>query len=219
MNLSANFSRFREYSISISDFLRKKSCRSWRSCTLISVCCSRHFCCSMSWARISNERSTYPLRSVRIEQYQPKLQTLQHTSASQLHQLDLDVRSCGGTQQWQLSLLPPHAYALASSHPPSVSQKAITRAQDSAGLTCAEHLPPPSSPILCLASGISPTSGLEWSPCSRWCATIWAAAPSAALKNGRINKHPLGLGWDQPADCQVDHAGWYHHAHHGNTWW
>lgn len=68
MNLSANFSKFREYSISISDFLRKKSCRSWRSCTLISVCCSRHFCCSMSWARISNERSTYPLRSVKINE-------------------------------------------------------------------------------------------------------------------------------------------------------
>lgn len=68
MNLSASFSRFREYSISISDFLRKKSCRSWRSCTLISVCCSRHFCCSMSWARISNEKSTYPLRSVKANE-------------------------------------------------------------------------------------------------------------------------------------------------------
>lgn len=56
MNLSANFSRFREYSVSISAFFRKKSCRSCRSWTRISVCCSRHFCCSTSWARISKER-------------------------------------------------------------------------------------------------------------------------------------------------------------------
>lgn len=75
MNLSANFSRFREYSISISDFLRKKSCRSWRSCTLISVCCSRHFCCSMSWARISNKRRTCHTsqwKQMRTEHYQLK---------------------------------------------------------------------------------------------------------------------------------------------------
>lgn len=56
MNLSASFSRFREYSVSISAFFRKKSCRSWSSWTRISVCCSRHFCCSTSWARISKER-------------------------------------------------------------------------------------------------------------------------------------------------------------------
>lgn len=58
MNLSASFSRFLEYSISISDFFLKKSCRSWRSCTLISVCWSRHFCCSTSWARISENTET-----------------------------------------------------------------------------------------------------------------------------------------------------------------
>lgn len=56
MKRSASFSRLREYSISISDFLRKKSWRSCRSWTLISVCCSRHFCCSTSWARISAHR-------------------------------------------------------------------------------------------------------------------------------------------------------------------
>ena len=55
MKRSASFSRFLEYSISISDFFLKKSCRSWRSCTLISVCWSRHFCCSTSWARISED--------------------------------------------------------------------------------------------------------------------------------------------------------------------
>ncbi len=56
MKRSASFSRLREYSISISDFLRKKSWRSWRSWTLMSVCCSRHFCCSTSWARISEQK-------------------------------------------------------------------------------------------------------------------------------------------------------------------
>lgn len=84
MNLSANFSRFREYSISISDFLRKKSCRSWRSCTLISVCCSRHFCCSTSWARISKKRRTChssQWKQMRTEHYQLN-QIFQSTSAS-----------------------------------------------------------------------------------------------------------------------------------------
>lgn len=52
---SASFSRFLEYSISISAFFLKKSWRSCSSWTLISVCWSRHFCCSTSWARISEE--------------------------------------------------------------------------------------------------------------------------------------------------------------------
>lgn len=56
MKRSASFSRLREYSISISAFFRKKSWRSCRSWTLISVCCSIHFCCSTSWARISAPR-------------------------------------------------------------------------------------------------------------------------------------------------------------------
>ena len=55
MKRSASFSRFLEYSISISDFFRKKSWRSCSSWTLMSVCWSRHFCCSTSWARISEE--------------------------------------------------------------------------------------------------------------------------------------------------------------------
>ena len=59
MNLSASFSRFLEYSVSISAFFLKKSCRSCSSCTLISVCCSKHRCCSTSWARTSTHRYTY----------------------------------------------------------------------------------------------------------------------------------------------------------------
>lgn len=53
MKRSASFSRFLEYSISISDFFLKKSWRSCSSWTLMSVCWSKHFCCSTSWARIS----------------------------------------------------------------------------------------------------------------------------------------------------------------------
>lgn len=52
---SASFSRFLEYSVSISAFFLKKSWRSCSSWTRISVCWSRHFCCSTSWARISAE--------------------------------------------------------------------------------------------------------------------------------------------------------------------
>lgn len=55
MNLSASFSRFLEYSVSISDFFLKKSCRSWSSWTRISVCCSRHRCCSTNWVRTSTQ--------------------------------------------------------------------------------------------------------------------------------------------------------------------
>lgn len=62
MNLSASFSRFLEYSVSISAFFLKKSCRSCSSCTLISVCCSRHRCCSTSWARTSTHRYTHNQR-------------------------------------------------------------------------------------------------------------------------------------------------------------
>lgn len=53
MKRSASFSRFLEYSISISDFFLKKSWRSCSSWTLMSVCWSKHFCCSTSCARIS----------------------------------------------------------------------------------------------------------------------------------------------------------------------
>lgn len=50
---SASFSRLREYSSSISAFLRKNSCRSCSSCRRDSDCCSRHFSCSTSCVRIS----------------------------------------------------------------------------------------------------------------------------------------------------------------------
>ena len=154
-------------------------------------------------------------KQMRTECYQPKLQTLQHTSGSQLHQLDPDFRSWGGMWQRQLSLLPPQAYASASSHPLFASRMTMARAQGSAGLISAEDLAPHSSPIFFLASGISTASGLESSPCGRWCTTVWAAAPSTALKNSRLNKASLGL--DQPADCQVGHAAWSHHVHRGNN--
>jgi len=59
INRSASFSKLREYSLSISAFFLKKSCRSWRSWTLMSVCCSRHFCCSTNWDRISAHTHTH----------------------------------------------------------------------------------------------------------------------------------------------------------------
>lgn len=92
-------------------------------------------------------------KQIRIECYQPKWQTLHHTLLS----LDLNFRSWGGMQQWQLSLLPPCTYAPAFSHLLSVSQTA----QNSAGLSEAEDLPPPSSPILFLVFGINTTFHLE----------------------------------------------------------
>lgn len=52
-NLSASFSRFLEYSNSISAFLRKNSWRSCRSCNRDSDCCSKHLNCSTNWVRIS----------------------------------------------------------------------------------------------------------------------------------------------------------------------
>lgn len=50
---SASFSRLREYSSSISAFLRKNSCKSCNSCSRDSDCCSRHLNCSTSCVRIS----------------------------------------------------------------------------------------------------------------------------------------------------------------------
>lgn len=50
---SASFSRLREYSSSISAFLRKNSCKSCSSCSRDSDCCSRHLNCSTSCVRIS----------------------------------------------------------------------------------------------------------------------------------------------------------------------
>lgn len=52
---SASFSRLREYSSSISAFLRKNSCRSCSSCRRDSDCCSRHLNCSTSCVRISGD--------------------------------------------------------------------------------------------------------------------------------------------------------------------
>lgn len=67
MKRSASFSRFLEYSISISAFFLKKSWRSCSSWTLISVCWSRHFCCSTSCARIS-EKTREESKQIRMEQ-------------------------------------------------------------------------------------------------------------------------------------------------------
>lgn len=53
---SASFSRLREYSSSISAFLRKNSWRSCSSCSRDSDCCSRHLNCSTSCVRISTGR-------------------------------------------------------------------------------------------------------------------------------------------------------------------
>lgn len=108
MKRSASFSKLREYSISISDFLRKKSWRSCRSWTLISVCCSRHFCCSTSWARISGEKTNkqeQPNRSV-------KEQKLNTSSAklwcyiviavqAQFYNLGLRAKNKCSAQSWQ----------------------------------------------------------------------------------------------------------------------
>lgn len=52
-NLSANFSKLREYSSSISALRRKNSCRSCSSWIRDSDCCSKHLNCSTSWLRIS----------------------------------------------------------------------------------------------------------------------------------------------------------------------
>lgn len=94
---------------------------------------------------------------------------------------------CGGTQQRQLSLLPPHA---ASLHVLSVLQ--------TAGAQVSLHLPLPS-----LFWPLPLTQHSTWSDL--------LAEGGAALKNGWINKQPLGQ--DQPADCQVFHL----HVHRGNN--
>lgn len=52
-NLSASFSKLREYSSSISALRRKNSCRSCSSWIRDSDCCSKHLNCSTSWLRIS----------------------------------------------------------------------------------------------------------------------------------------------------------------------
>ncbi len=57
-NLSASFSKLREYSSSISALRRKNSCRSCSSWIRDSDCCSKHLNCSTSWLRISVHQST-----------------------------------------------------------------------------------------------------------------------------------------------------------------
>lgn len=61
---SASFSRLREYSNSISAFLRKNSCKSCSSCSRDSDCCSRHLNCSTSCMRIS--AGSKELMSIRL---------------------------------------------------------------------------------------------------------------------------------------------------------
>lgn len=58
-NLSASFSRLREYSSWISALRRKNSCRSCNSWIRASDCCSRHLNCSTNWLRISEQQSTH----------------------------------------------------------------------------------------------------------------------------------------------------------------
>ena len=57
-NLSASFSKLREYSSSISALRRKNSCRSCSSWIRDSDCCSKHLNCSTSWLRISVHQNT-----------------------------------------------------------------------------------------------------------------------------------------------------------------
>lgn len=57
-NLSASFSKLREYSSSISALRRKNSCRSCSSWIRDSDCCSKHLNCSTSWLRISVHQKT-----------------------------------------------------------------------------------------------------------------------------------------------------------------
>lgn len=57
-NLSASFSKLREYSSSISALRRKNSCRSCSSWIRESDCCSKHLNCSTSWLRISVHQNT-----------------------------------------------------------------------------------------------------------------------------------------------------------------
>jgi len=57
-NLSASFSKLREYSSSISALRRKNSCRSCSSWMRDSDCCSKHLNCSTSWLRISVHQNT-----------------------------------------------------------------------------------------------------------------------------------------------------------------
>ena len=57
-NLSASFSKLREYSSSISALRRKNSCRSCSSWIRDSDCCSKHLNCSTSWLRISVNQNT-----------------------------------------------------------------------------------------------------------------------------------------------------------------
>lgn len=82
-------------------------------------------------------------------------------------------------------------------------------------------------PAVCLTNSCGRGSGLCWAqvslhlslPSSSWPLALaqhsaWSdllAEGGAALKNGWINKDPLGQ--DQPADCQA----FYHHIHHGNN--
>lgn len=78
MKRSASFSRFLEYSISISDFFLKKSWRSCSSWTLMSVCWSKHFCCSTSWARISG--GTQVSKRIRMMPQPLGMSTHSHTT-------------------------------------------------------------------------------------------------------------------------------------------
>lgn len=152
-------------------------------------------------------------KQMRIECCQPKLQTLQHTSASAATPAGSGFQvlwwdTAVGTLTSATTCL-----CLRPQHPPTHCP--TNRYGKGSGL-CWAHVSRPASPFLSHPlPGRSTTSGSEWSPWRRCCVTIWAAAPFAALKNCRLNKHPLGR--DQPADCQVDHAGWYYHVHHGNN--
>lgn len=82
--------------------------------------------------------------------------------------------------------------------PPAVSQRAMAGAQDSAWLRWVS-----------IFLSHSPSGLWHWHNIQLRSDLL--AQGGAALKNGWINKHPLGQ--DQPADCQV----FYHHVHHRNN--